>query len=361
MSAAWDEACEGLPYAHGRPGLALVGALLPLAVVRNAPLDHVLESLIAGYEVGGRAGGWMRIRPGMHVDGNWPAFGVAAGVAHLLGLSEAQRWTALALVACQLPTSLYLPIRTGDNGRNTYLSHCAALGTLAAFSAGAGITAPDKALLDYARDYAVTDGAPAPAIDRSLILEAYFKPHAGVRHAHYGLEAAMQIRERLGHTSTGITDIHLRIYEEGATYAGNRDPQAPITGQFSLSLGVAAGLRYGGMSPSLFQPDHFQDPELRRLEQRVQIEPDPLLGAGGARAAVLTVVAAGRSYEARVDRLDGDAANPLSQARLIEKFQQYAEPCVARDASYRFATALLEPSGAAGFATLWSSLTGPPH
>ena len=56
----------------------------------------------------------------MHVDGNWPGLGVAAAVSRLLGLSAEATLTAINIAACQLPASLYLPIKTGDNARNTY-------------------------------------------------------------------------------------------------------------------------------------------------------------------------------------------------------------------------------------------------
>ena len=55
LAACWDEACEGLPRAHGRPGLHFFAAALPLVLQRNATLGETLTALVAGYEV---AGAW---------------------------------------------------------------------------------------------------------------------------------------------------------------------------------------------------------------------------------------------------------------------------------------------------------------
>ena len=357
-ASAWDEACEGLPYAHGRPGLSLVGALLALAVQRNASLDSVLDALIAGYEVGGRAGGWLRIRPRMHVDGNWPALGVAAGVAKLLGLEPYQRWQAVCSVACQMPASLYLPIRTGDDVRNLYTAHSAWLGMLAVSGAMAGISAPETALLEVAAEHAQPDGREAPEASRVLLLESYFKPHAGVRHAHYGLEAATQIRGALQENTGAIREIRLRIYDEAIRYAGNRDPQAPITGQFSLSLGIAAGLRFGGMRPELFRTSDFYDPELRRLEKLVAIEPDPDLATSGARAATLEVFTDSLLLSRRVSTLPGDPALPVETEHLISKFVRYSSFAVEERRASGFAQALLFGDGSSSFAALWTDLIG---
>ena len=360
MASAWDEGCEGLPYAHGRPGLALIGSLLPIAVTRRISTERLLTALIAGYELGARAGGWLRIGPGLHVDGNWPALGVAAGVCHLLELSAAQTWNAISLVACQLPASLYLPIRSGDDGRNTYPSHAASLGLQAALASAAGISAPSEALAEYARDHARPDGRPAPADDRWFILECYFKPHAGVRHAHYGLEAALRIRERLSRTTHSIRAALLRIYPEASVYAGNRDPQAPITAQFSLSLGVAAGLRFGSMDPDLFRSATLQDAELRRLERLVVIEADPTFGHDRQRAAILRVETDDAVFEERIDILDGDPLHPLDAHRLIEKFVRYSRASIDEERARAFAHALIEAEQPGGFDVLWRMLSNTP-
>jgi 2-methylcitrate dehydratase PrpD len=357
MASAWDEGCEGLPYAHGRPALSLIGALIALGVTRRATLNAIIASLIAGYEVGARAGGWLRIKPGMHVDGNWPAMGAAAGTSRLIELDSQQCWNAVALVACQLPTSLYLPIQTGDDARNTYAAHAAALGLQATFASAAGITAPADAVALYARDFAQPDGRPAPSADRWFLRETYFKPHAGVRHAHYGFEAALAIRRHLGFASEPVTRIRLRIYPEATVYAGNRQPQAPITAQFSLSLGVAAGLRFGEMGPSLFRDSRLHDTELRRLEQLVEIEAVDEFGAGGQRAAQLAVWTHGQSFEEFVDQLEGGEQRPLDTGSVIDKFLQYSADTLSKAAAIRFCDAILAGPGHANFADEWRTLT----
>ncbi len=351
MAATWDEGCEGLAYAHGRPALPVVALLLPLGLPKKSNLDSILRSLVTGYEVGARAGGWLRIRPGMHVDGNWPALGAAAAAATLLDLSLEQTVAAVNIAACQLPASLYLPITTGDNARNTYIAHTAWLGALAAFSAQAGITAPQGALDAYAEGFAAAAEA-VPAADHVFLLDAYFKLHACVRHAHYAIEAARQIRGSLNSDTRSVSSIEVTTYPEAVTYAGNRAPRAPIQGQFSLSLGAAAGLRFGGMEADIYREPKFSDPELRRLEQLVEVKPDP--GMKG-RAAVVSVSANGKTYEARCDRVPGDAGMPISRDQVVAKFLRYSAGAVPADQAGAFAAALMDES-APDFSSLWALL-----
>ena len=144
MAACWDEACEGHARAHGRPGVAALGAIWPW--IDRLNWAQLLRALVLGYEVGARMGALLRIAPGMHVDANWPALGAAAAAASAMGLDARQTLTAINTAACQLPMSLYRPIQTGDTARNTYLGHAAMLGQMAAQAAACGITAPDNAI-----------------------------------------------------------------------------------------------------------------------------------------------------------------------------------------------------------------------
>ena len=382
MAATWDEACEGHAYAHGRPGVPAVAALLPLAVASERGLDATVDALALAYEVGARAGGWLRIKPGMHVDGVWPALGVAAGVARLIGLNSHGIARAIDIAACQLPASIYLPVTQGKTARNTYLAHSASLGMQAAFSAQAAITAPDDALAYYAANFsaAVPDALPAPR--EELILDAYIKPHAAVRHVHYGAEMARSAREELGSgasaglgasagsakdasagspapaiiSTAGITRITLATYREATVYCGNRAPQTPIQAQFSLSFGIAAMLRFGVLDSSVYRREKFEDPELRRLEALVEISIDRALEDQGRRGGSLMISDGYKDIERDVRAIPGDATMPLSAEEVAAKFMRYSKARVPHEKSFVFANALLASEVDVKMRALWDLL-----
>jgi 2-methylcitrate dehydratase PrpD len=325
MAATWDEACEGHALAHGRPGVPLVAALLPLALRRGASLGDFVDAFVLGYEVGARCGAWLRIQPGMHVDANWPALGVAAGVARLLGLSPAGIVQAIDIAACQLATSLYLPVREGRTARNTYLGHSASLGLQAAFASAAGIDAPEGALAHYAQTHSAATAQPLPDAATLLLQDAYLKPFAAVRHVHYGATAARQIREQLAGDTAGIEAIVLTVYDEAIVYCGNRAPRTPIQAQFSLSFGIAAMLRFGDVDPSVYAAPRFDDAELRRLEALVVLETDADLTARKHRGATLTVTRAGGTIETSGGhhrRRCGQPARPRGARRQVHALRR---------------------------------------
>jgi 2-methylcitrate dehydratase PrpD len=314
----WDEANEGLARAHGRPALSVVPVLL--AAAPGLPLGGLLRGLALGYEVGARAGELWRIRPGMHVDGSWHALGAAAAAAWLGGGDAAR---AARIAACQVPFSLYRPLAFGMTARNSYAAHAALLGILSAAAAEGGADAPHGGFAEARRLALLHETPPArtPA-GTWLLAEAYLKPYAGVRHAHYAAAAAIAARRAVAR-SEDIAAIRLETYGEALRYAANRAPPTPIAAQFSLSFGVASGLRFGDLSPESYL--RMEDGELRRLEALVELAEDAALTAAGRRGArVVLRLADGGTQAAEVGDVPGDPANPLPEPDVRAKFLRLA-------------------------------------
>ncbi len=321
-AACWDEACEGLPSAHGRPGVPVIAACLARD---GRTLQALVDAVITGYEVGGRMGARLRIRPGMHVDASWPSLGVAAAVVRLLGGAPAVAQAAIEIAAAQIPFSLYLPVAQGADARNTYLGHAAWLGAYAAQCALAGVQAPRGAVDEFAKLALGGTGAPLDA-PGYVLLDGYLKPFAAVRHVHYGALAALRLLPRLGKLSE-VRRIALSIYPEAIAYCGNRAPQAPIQAQFSLSFGVAAALRFGRLDADAYRAPAFEDAGLRRLEALVEISSH----GRDARDATLEV----DGLRERVDSI------PMREAEAEAKFLRNAAPALGEARAREIADALL--------------------
>jgi 2-methylcitrate dehydratase PrpD len=324
IAIPWDEACEGLPSAHGRPGIHAAAPALALGLARPTSLGAVLAALVAGYEIGGRLGAVFRIKPGMHVDGTWGTFGAVAAAARLRGLDVAATRHALDAVACQLPFSLYLPIAEGHAARNLYLGHAAQLALLVTAGAAAGITAPGEGVATQRRlALGLDDDAALAPPGRFLIHEGYLKNFAGVRHAHYGAACALDWRRMPGAEVPRIRALALATYPEALTYAANRAPRTAIQAQFSLSFAVARALVAGALAPDAYSDAALADPELRRLEALVELAADPALSGRGATLTVTTDAGIWRGGSA--DSAD-DPERPMSADAVEQKFRRYAAP-----------------------------------
>ncbi len=340
-AVCWDEACEGLASAHGRPALPVIPALLALAARGDASLGQVLLALATGYEIGARAGQAWRIPEGWHVDGSWHAIGAAAAVARLTSGPGAIQ-PAIEAAATQIPASLYLPILSGSFVRNTYPSHAALLGILAAAAAAAHYEMPSGAL-EEARCRVLRTNEPlavAPAGEWT-ILQGYLKPYAGVRHTHYGVDAALRIRSRPDFSPTKVRAIALTTYEEAALYCGNRAPRTVIQAQFSLSYAVAAALVLGDLGPDAYA-DALHDPEIAGLEHMVSIQVDSCRTRRGADLVVnLSEGGETKTYDETVDVVAGDPERPMTADQVVGKFIRYAEARLGRQTAERLAAFFL--------------------
>jgi 2-methylcitrate dehydratase PrpD len=340
----WDEANDGLARAHGRPGLP-VAPLAIVALAEGCTLRDALAAYALGYEVAGRAGELWRLRPGMHVDGSFHALGAAVAAARLAGLDQAAAARALRLVACQVPFSLYAPIAAGMDGRNLYPAHAVLLGFAAAAASAAGMDAPADSLAQ-ARRLALGHEGPgqrAPA-GTWLVEEAYVKPFAGVRHAHYAAAAALALRPSLPGGTAALRGIVLDTYGEALTYAGNRAPGSAIKAQFSLSWAIAAALAQGDLGPGAYTDAALADPALRRLEAMVELREDPAMTQAGRRAARLTLRLDDGTLAHAVDGLPGDPGNPVPEDAVRAKFLRLAAPSLGAAAD-GVAAALLDGDG----------------
>jgi 2-methylcitrate dehydratase PrpD len=323
VGACWDEACEGSARAHGRPGVPVVAAAWADLACSRPTWQRLWQATVAGYEVAARLGARLRIRPGMHVDGAWSAFGAAVAAVYLGGAGARDALVAIETAASQLPFALLRSARQGANVRNLYLGHSAWLGLQAAYAARAGLTAPDGALDDVIA--LMLDGAPhgewiGPG--EWLVMESYWKPFAAVRHVHYGTQAALVLRAQ-GLDPGTIDAIRLTVYPEALQYCSNRAPSTPLAAQFSLSFGVAAGLAFGDLSPDALRAPRFDDPLLRHLEARVAIVPDAVTFPAGTRGAILSVDAGGRRWQHRQDAVTGDPGHEPEPGAVQEKFARY--------------------------------------
>jgi 2-methylcitrate dehydratase PrpD len=340
-ATCWDEANEGLARAHGRPALP-VAPLALVARARGTPAADAVAAFALGYEVAARAGEAWRIRPGMHVDGSWHGLGAAACAARLTGLDAEGIARAVRLVACQVPFAMYAPIAAGMDGRNSYPAHAALLGSLAAAAASAGMDAPADG---FAQARTIALGHETPAATEPpgtwLLAEAYLKPYAGVRHAHYAAAAAIALRDRVSRDPSRIV---LATYAEALRYAGNRAPRAAISAQFSLTWAVAAALAQGDLGPAAYTDAALSDPRLRDIEARVELAEDAALTAAGRRGATLTVDGA----SATVTGVTGDPDRPMGETEAIAKFTRFAGPTLGEAGVARAIAALLHDAPVEG-------------
>ena len=361
MAACWDEACEGLAAAHGRPGLHSVAVALVLAATLRRSLGEALAAVVSAYEVGSRFGMSMTIREGMHVDGTWGLMSATTAACALLRAQPDTTAAALAAAACQMPSSLYAAVTAGCTVRNSYAARAAAAGIHIAAAAVAGISAPQRAFGECDRlvmSNTAGDWEAFAELDRYHLLDGYLKPYAGVRHVHYAAACAMQWWEQHGEEAAAdIDSVTLTIYAEAVTYCGNRAPDTPIQAQFSLTHGTAYALRKGALGPDAYAPATLRNPGQRALERKIHVVAAPAMQS---RAASLAVQAKGETRLYSVERVLGDPEIPMQRAAVEAKSLQFMQAAIGASAAREWVDFVLDADPETGMERFLPDSRRPP-
>lgn len=162
--------------------------------------------------------------------------------------------------------------------------------------------------------YAATCKAPKPMTFPSQwrIHEVSFKPWAACRHAHPAIDAALELKAKLGSLDG---DIHIETYADAIKFCDRPDPQTVIDAKFSLQHALAVVADRGVPQLNDFKPDAIAT--LAEKRSRVTVSEASDISARYPEHYGARVTCGGESVEL-VDTL-GDPERPLSKEGIIDK------------------------------------------
>lgn len=154
---------------------------------------------------------------------------------------------------------------------------------------------------------------------RYELLKLSFKPYPCCRFNHTAIDAALQIRPRLGGDAQirRITAYVTRQSHEavGTPIDMRRRPQTVVQAQFSIPYTVACALRRGAVTLADFTADGIQDPGVREIAALADVVTDAEIERDWSRSMSptrLVVETDQGTFEARVDYPRGHFASPMS-------------------------------------------------
>ena len=343
------EVDEGHRLGGGHPAIHVVPGALAVAEERGLGGRRLLESLVAGYEIGSRIGGATTVRANVHSHGTWGTISTAVAVAKL-GEAPAERIRAIInLAASMSPANTWTPALDGATIRNLYPGRSAFQGMLAVDLQRCGFTGLDDGpsdvygtLLADAFDGAAAvsgiDGLARSDAEREpyRIEQNYFKLHACCRFNHFALDAVMELRRvhRLEASAVGKVEI---VTIPFAVRMSEPAPVTSLAARFSIPWAVAAALVLGRTDPSAFDETALGDTRIRDLARRVVITTDPAMSprrVDAPTARVRVGLRDGRTLEETTTVVRGDALSPVPRDEITAKFLALASP-VLGDAQAR--------------------------
>jgi 2-methylcitrate dehydratase PrpD len=351
------EVDEGNRLGGGHPAIHVVPGALAVAEERGLGGRRLLESLVAGYEVGSRIGGATTVRANVHSHGTWGTISTAVAVA-TLGEVPAERIRAIInLAASMSPANTWTPALDGATIRNLYPGRSAFQGMLAVDLQRCGFTGLEDGpsdvygtLLADAFDGAAAisgiDGLTRSDAEREpyRIEQNYFKLHACCRFNHFALDALMELRRvhRLDASAVGKVEI---VTIPFAVRMSEPAPATSLAARFSIPWAVAAALVLGRTDPSAFDETALADARIRDLARRVVIATDPAMSprrADTPTARVRVMLRDGRTLEETTTVVRGDALSPVPRDEITAKFLALASPVLGDAHARKVADAVAE-------------------
>lgn len=328
------DAHDGHSLTKGHVGCAVLPSLLAVAEAARPDLEGgtFLRLLIAGYEIGTRAGiALHNSTPDYHSSGAWNAVCCAALAGHLLELDDTRFQHALGIAEYHGPRSQLMrdvdyPTMVKDGS-----GWGAMAGVSAAYLASGGFTgAPAVSVVDEDLDEVWNDLG-----QHWRIREQYTKPYPVCRWAHAGIDGVRELKAAHAIEPDDVDEVIVHTFHE-STRLFQGIPETTDQAQYGTSFPTAVALIHGDVLPQHVVDDALGDPQVRRLTERIHYVEDrqySRLFPARRFARVEIRLKDGSIHSSAPREPRGDPDAPLSAAELERKFLLYTTPAWGEERS----------------------------
>lgn len=258
---------------------------------------------------------------GWHITGTMGVFGAAVAAGRLSGLDTDGMVAALGIAGTQAAGVREV---FGSMSKPLHAGRAAQAGLVAATLAKGGFTSTQTilegrrgvgAVMSSERDFGrLTDGLG----ERWEIFQNGLKPYACGVVSHAAIDAAIALRGRPGFDAETVESIEAQVHHLVPELMGRAEPRVGLEGKFSVQHCIAAGLVDGAAYPDQFSDAKVADPRLAGLRRKVELVVDEAIAEDEVKLRL--TLKDGSVLEEHVEHATGSPRNPLSDARLEEKF-----------------------------------------
>ena len=319
------DAHDGHKLTKGHVGCGVVPSVIAMAQAEGVTDAKAFLTLVAiGYEIGTRAGiALHRSACDYHTSGAWVALAAAAMGARILKLDEARTREALGIAEYHGPRSQMMRTIDAPTMVKDGSGWGAMAGVSAAYLARDGFTGA-PAISVQAHDLADIWGDIG---QHWYIHEQYIKLYPVCRWAQPAAEAVMALNSAHDFAISDITSVRVESFHEAKRLTAI--PTTTEQAQYSLPFTVAAALVAGTIGVDEVMEPGLGNPEILQLAQLVEMEEtEPFNKAFPARrfARAHITLADGRTLSSDITEAQGDPEDPISHARVREKFLRLTSP-----------------------------------
>lgn len=247
----------------GHPSAPLIAPIMALAEEIGASGQQVIEAYVVGYEIMSRLGDMVmpeHYTIGWHPTSTIGVFGAAVACSKLLGLSQVQMASTLAIVPSLVAGTKsnfgtqMKPLQVGASARN---------GLFAAKLAAAGCDAmPDAidgdkgffTLFNNGVSHPLSESSNSETLWRILNPGIAIKQHPCCGSTHSAIDAAIDLCHQHGPIRLAdVDEVIVRAHPRRLGHTFNPSPKSGLEAKFSIQFVVAVALAKGSVPLSDFQ------------------------------------------------------------------------------------------------------------
>lgn len=308
---------------HRRSRLHAGGIIIPTALAageENSSTGRAFfESVIAGYELGHRAGMATTALDTYYGSAMGSTFGAAAAAGRLMGLSPEQIINAMGIAEMQAPNCMlmrWIEARKAPMVKEG-MGWSATSGLMSAYMAQTGITGTLTIFNGREEISEIEKLGQAYEIQRR-----YYKPHPGCRWTHVPLQILQALMAEHGIGAQDVREISVRTLSN-ASNLDNPTPRTMEDAQYSIPFVLAATLVDGEFGPDQMRMEKLTDPAILAVAKRVKLSPEPEFDKAFPKliqCEVRVTTQHGSTFLARNQKVKGDEDFPLSDEEIKDKF-----------------------------------------
>jgi 2-methylcitrate dehydratase PrpD len=333
-----------LDFPHVGLGHPTTG-ILPAALAVSEKLNFTGRDLITAYclgieayaKIGLLAKDAFRADKGWEWTGVLGVMGATAAVAKLLRLDEQKISMSLGIAAS---LSCGLTRNFGSMAGHLHAGNAARNGIEAAFLAKMGFISSDD-IIEVPSGYynlftgnteAVPEaemeenirtlGNPWNIVNPGLMFKAFPCAHI----SHFGVDAALQLRQRHSIDWRQIEKIEFRIPSLLQRVVSYPEPRTGIEAKFSLGHCLCRAFIYGGIKIDDFRDENVMDPSIRQLMGKIKwdvVDQEHRDLPFGFQEIILNMTD-GNIFTCKVSHPKGEPQNPLTAEDSASKYEDCA-------------------------------------
>lgn len=327
---------DGHNMIKGHPGTSFVGGVLAAALEKNISYREYLTTLVVCYEAAVRCG--LAVQDYyhfLHSTGTYGAFGTAAGMGRILGMTREQMNNALSIAEFHAPLTPVMHSVEYPSMNKDGVPFGVLVGAEAALETFAGSTGKGY-ILEMSQYRHLLDSLGSTY----EIMNLYFKPYTCCRWAHQPIAACIDLKREYGFKASDVEKVLVHTFDSAAKLS-KIVPRTADEAQYNIAWPVASAIVCGDVGMPQVIEAGLNNQETIDMMKRLVFDVDSELDAQfpAKRLAWVEIrLCDGRTLKSDIYAAAGEHTDHVDLTWEEKKFRLRTAPVISEERQ----TALLD-------------------